>query len=61
MSGVKNNILVPWDFSEISEVALLHAIELAKIGNNGITLAYVSIKEKEIEEARKNYRLYLMN
>jgi hypothetical protein len=52
MSEVKNNILVPWDFSEISEVALLHAIELAKIGNNGVTLAYVSFKEKEIEAAR---------
>jgi len=57
MSEVKNNILVPWDFSEISEVALLHAIELAKIGNNGITLAYVSFKEKEIEEARDKLKV----
>jgi hypothetical protein len=53
MPEVKNNILVPWDFSEISEVALLHAIELAKIGNNGITLTYVSFKEKELIMARE--------
>jgi len=57
MTEIKNNILVPWDFSEISEVALLHAIELAKIGNNDITLAYVSLREKEIQEAREKLRI----
>lgn len=57
MAEVKNNILVPWDFSEISELALMHAIELAKAGENEITLAYVSRKDKEIEEAKNKLKI----
>ena len=36
-----NNILVPIDFSEISENALNHAVKVAKIYNNEITLLYI--------------------
>ncbi len=36
-----NNILVPIDFSEISENALNHAVKVAKIYSNEITLLYI--------------------
>lgn len=35
----KDVIIVPWDFTESSEVALMHAIQLAKEVNNYIMLA----------------------
>ena len=36
-----NNILVPIDFSPISENALSHAVKVAKVYNNEITLLYI--------------------
>ncbi len=36
-----NTILVPIDFSEISMNALDHAVQLAKIYKNEITLLYI--------------------
>ncbi len=36
-----NNILVPIDFSAISDNALSHAIKIAKVYNNEITLLYI--------------------
>jgi nucleotide-binding universal stress UspA family protein len=36
-----NNILVPIDFSAISDNALSHAVKIAKVYNNEITLLYI--------------------
>ncbi len=65
MDNVKKIVLVPWDFTEGSENALLHAIQLAVAGDNEIMLLHIiprtflfhllqqKSNEKEIHEARK--------
>ncbi|MFO7863957.1 MAG: universal stress protein [Salinivirgaceae bacterium] len=42
MSTKKKYIVVPWDFSEGSEKALKHAVQLAQVVNNGIALLYLN-------------------
>lgn len=42
MNAKKKYIVVPWDFSENSEIALRHAVQLAKVVNNGIALLYLN-------------------
>ncbi|PLX24220.1 MAG: hypothetical protein C0599_02790 [Salinivirgaceae bacterium] len=42
MNAKKKYIVVPWDFSEGSEIALQHAVQLAKVVNNGIALLYLN-------------------
>jgi len=62
-----NNILVPYDFSEIAENALGHAVKIAETYNNEITLLHIvedgfmegllsnnSLKEMLIKEALEN-------
>lgn len=44
-------ILVPWDFSQVAEYALLHAIEYNKVTNHPIALVHIVKKQKEIENA----------
>ncbi|MBI5218876.1 MAG: universal stress protein [Bacteroidia bacterium] len=41
MSDAKKTILVPWDFTEVTENALLHAINVAKKLDNDITLLHI--------------------
>lgn len=41
MDSVKKIVLVPWDFTEGSENALRHAIQLAAAGNNEIMLLHI--------------------
>ena len=47
----KNVILVPWDFSQVAEYALLHCIQYARIINGVIYLVHVVKKDKEIAPA----------
>jgi len=42
MNAKKKYIVIPWDFSEGSEKALQHAVQLAKVVNNGIALLYLN-------------------
>jgi nucleotide-binding universal stress UspA family protein len=44
-------IIVPWDFTEKAENALAHAVKMAKVLDNSITLLHIVKKDKEIEEA----------
>jgi hypothetical protein len=65
MDSVKKVVLVPWDFSEGSDNALLHAIQLAAAGENEIMLLHILPRtliyqflnqkgsQKEIHDARK--------
>jgi nucleotide-binding universal stress UspA family protein len=46
-------ILVPWDFSNIAEFALLHAIDYSKTTKDPIALVHVVKKAKEIDEAQQ--------
>lgn len=49
----KNTILVTWDFTEISEFALQHAVRIAKIVGNEISLIHIVKNEKESAMALK--------
>lgn len=46
-------IIVPWDFTDKAQNALAHAIKMAKILDNTITLLHIVKKEKEIEGSLK--------
>jgi nucleotide-binding universal stress UspA family protein len=45
----KDTILVPWDFTEVTENALKHAIKLANHLKNKIQLIHIVKNEKQIE------------
>jgi nucleotide-binding universal stress UspA family protein len=47
----KKPILVPWDFSEVAEYALLHALNYSNTTKDPIVLVHVVKKQKEISEA----------
>ncbi len=44
-------IIVPWDFTDKAQNALAHAVKMAKVLDNTITLLHIVKKEKEINEA----------
>ncbi len=48
-SGKK--IVVPWDFTEVAQNALAHAIKIAKVLENTITLLHIAKDDKAVEEA----------
>lgn len=50
MEENKRTILVPWDFTNIAEFALLHAIKIAGIFDNDVTLLNIVKKQKEVDE-----------
>ncbi|MGE0089727.1 MAG: universal stress protein [Bacteroidales bacterium] len=47
----KDNLLVPWDFTDVAEFALLHAIKIAKKLDNRIILLHVVKSIKKGDEA----------
>lgn len=49
----RKSILVTWDFTEVSEYALQHAIRIARIVDNDITLIHIVKNEKESAGAAK--------
>ncbi|MCB8964951.1 MAG: universal stress protein [Bacteroidales bacterium] len=67
MESIKKVVLVPWDFTEGSENALQHAIQLAEAGGNEIMLLHIiprsslydffvrSVNIKEIEAINKKF------
>lgn len=46
-------IVVPWDFTEVAENALAHAVKIAKAIENDITLLHIVKTDKEIDEAQQ--------
>lgn len=49
---LKKPILVPWDFSQVADYALQHALEYIKVTGDQIALVHVVKKQKEIEPAK---------
>src|SRR6056297_363491 len=47
----KDTLLVPWDFTEVAENALVHAVKISKHINNRIKLIHVVKSLKKGEEA----------
>lgn len=50
METPKNNVLVPYDFTEIADYAVAHAAKYAKLLSAGITLLHVVKKETPVDE-----------
>jgi hypothetical protein len=50
-------ILVPWDFSEVANFALQHAIIFAKKIGNELILIHIAKKEKEITNLTQNFNI----
>jgi nucleotide-binding universal stress UspA family protein len=53
MEQYTNLILVTWDFTEKSDFALEHAIDIASVINHDIAIIHIVKKESEIEDAEK--------
>ncbi len=53
MEQYSNLILVTWDFTEKSVVALEHAIDIAKVINHDIAIIHIVKKESEVADAEK--------
>jgi nucleotide-binding universal stress UspA family protein len=51
MESQKNSILVPTDFSQVSEYAVAHAVKFSKLLNKGITLLHIVKSPQEFNEA----------
>jgi nucleotide-binding universal stress UspA family protein len=49
----KKSIMVTWDFTDKSEFALEHAVQLSKPLNTNVELIHIVKKDKEVEEATK--------
>jgi len=48
MDNLGKTILVPYDFSQVADYALQHAIRVAQVINQGITLLYIVSSPTEI-------------
>lgn len=53
MAEQNRPVVVPWDFSNLAEFALQHAVILAKKQELGITLVHIVKKQSEIEPAKE--------
>ena len=51
MEKLNKPILVPWDFSQVAEYALEHAVHLANLIDSDVNLVHIVKGKKEVEEA----------
>ncbi len=59
MDKDRNTILVTWDYTELSEYALLHAIRIAKMVENNVRLIHIidpNMAKKSFNEAEERFR-----
>ncbi|TVR70108.1 MAG: universal stress protein [Marinilabiliales bacterium] len=47
MGSTVKPLMVPWDFTQVAEYALEHAVKIAKIDGNPIYLAHIAKKKEE--------------
>lgn len=52
-------IIVPWDFSELSEYALEHAVNIARIVKCDIFLVHITKKQSDVEPAEERLTKYI--
>jgi len=57
MEANEKTILVTWDFSNVAEYALQHAIRAAKSINATVTLLHITSKKSENEDAEKQLKI----
>jgi len=51
MEKTNKPVLVPWDFTQVAEYALEHAVNLAKIVDSNVAMVHVVKNKKEVDEA----------
>jgi nucleotide-binding universal stress UspA family protein len=59
MEKVRNTLLVTWDYTDVSEYALMHALRIAKMVENNIRLIHVmepSVAKKKFKEEEEHFR-----
>jgi len=59
MDKDRNTILVTWDYTELSEYALLHAIRIAKMVKNNVRIIHIvdpGVAKKSYNEAEERFR-----
>ncbi len=52
-------IIVPWDFTQVAEYALEHALKFAELIESKIILLHIVKKDKEIEEAQEKLKKFV--
>ena len=58
MEHLQKTILVAWDFTNVAEYAMQHAIRFAKtIGSTTVTLLHIVDDEKEIDNAMSQLKI----
>lgn len=57
MSGKKNKILVPTDFTKVADNAIGHAMRLARHAGAEVYLLHVVAKQDEVDETRRKLEL----
>lgn len=61
MEATSKRILVPWDFSSVSDYALQHALKIAQIIQGDITLVHITKKEKDNEAAEQQLNVVVQD
>ena len=46
-------IIVPWDFTEVAQNALAHAVKIAKVLENSIALLHIAKSDKDVDDAKQ--------
>ena len=46
-------IIVPWDFTEVAQNALAHAVKIAKVLENNIALLHIAKSDKDVDDAQQ--------
>lgn len=44
-------IVVPWDFTDVAQNALAHAVKIAKVLENSITLLHIAKSEQDVDDS----------
>jgi nucleotide-binding universal stress UspA family protein len=52
MENTVKPLMVPWDFTQVGEYALEHAVKIAKIDGNPIYLAHIARKKDEVSRLK---------
>ncbi len=58
MGSTVKPLMVPWDFTQVAEYALEHAVKIAKIDGNPIYLAHIAKKKEEEEKLKGILEVY---
>lgn len=61
MGSTVKPLMVPWDFTQVAEYALEHAVKIAKIDGNPVYLAHVAKKKDEVGKLKGVLDVYAVD